>query len=128
MYVKEIKLSSSIKYIKSSDKLTTVRNELLKNKVSCQVVVDEVNNICGIITDRDLLKVEQADFEKIQAGDICSEILLTVTEKDTIKHASILMVNNHCHHLLVITDDEEQVSGVISSIDIVNYYTQIHHG
>jgi signal-transduction protein with cAMP-binding, CBS, and nucleotidyltransferase domain len=127
MYVKEIKLSTSIHYVKSSDNLTTVRNELLKDKVSAQIVVNDANDIDGIITDKDLLKVAYSDFEKKMASDICSELSLTVTENDTIHYASKLMINNHCHHLLVTTEDKSKVTGIVSSIDIVNFYLQQHH-
>jgi len=127
MYVKEIKLSTSIQYVKSSDDLTTIRNELLKDKISTQIVVNDANDICGIITERDLLKVGFSEFDKTKASDICSELLLTVTENDTIDYASKLMINNHCHHLVVITEDKSKVKGIISSIDIVNFYFQQHN-
>lgn len=122
MYVKEIKLTTSINYVKSSDKLTTVRNELLKDKVSAQIVVNDSNSIIGIITDKDLLKVGNSDFDKKKASDICSELSLAVTENDTIHYASKLMINNHCHHLLVTTEDKSKITGIVSSIDIVKFF------
>ena len=126
MYVKDIKLSTALQYIKDSDDLATVRSELLHDKVSAQIVVNQSNDISGIITDRDLLKVDHANFHKIKAADICSDELLSVSDQDTIQKASILMLNNNCHHLLVTNDDKDKVVGILSTIDIVKYYTLQH--
>lgn len=125
MYIKDIELSAALHYIKDSDNLTLVKSEFLHDNVSALVVINQTDDICGMITVRDLLKVSAESFHKINAGDICSNKLLSVSDQDTIHKASILMINKHCHHLLV-TDDKGQTLGILSSIDIVKYFTLQH--
>lgn len=122
MYVKEINLSTVLQYVKDTDDLITVRNEMLQDKVSAQIVVNASNEIYGIITNKDLLRVDS--LHSIKAKDICSTEIVSISEYDTIKKASMLMVNNNLHHLLVTDKNEKKICGILSSIDIVNYYAQ----
>jgi len=128
MFIKEIKLHSTLKYVKDTDDITTVKNELINNNVSTQIVVDNANNICGIITDRDIIKVDSSKYSSTKAKDICTNTLLTISEYDSIDQASKLMVNNKCHHLLIVDKTNEKICGILSSIDIVNYYSNLHVG
>lgn len=122
MYVKEINISTILQYVKDTDNLITVKNEMLNDKISAQIVVNSSNEIYGIITNNDLLSVES--LKSLKAKDICSTQVLSVSEYDTVQRASMLMVNNNLHHLLVTDKDGGKICGILSSIDIVNYYAQ----
>jgi len=122
MLVKDIDQATAMQYVKDGDSLIKVKNELVHDDVSAQVVVNDNNEICGIITIKDILKLSHSDFELYKAKDICSTSLFYVSELDSIAQASKIMVDNKCHHLLITDGNKENIRGILSSLDIVNCY------
>jgi len=122
MLIKDIERTDAIQYVKDNDCLNTVKNSLVHNDVSAQVVANDNNEIFGIITVKDILKLSHSDFALFKAKDICSTSLLYISELDSIKQASKMMVINKCHHLLITDATKENIRGILSSLDIVNYY------
>jgi signal-transduction protein with cAMP-binding, CBS, and nucleotidyltransferase domain len=122
MLVKDIERNVALEYVKCSDSINRVRNELIQDDVSAQIVVNDSNEICGIITIKDILKLSHSDFELLTAKDICSSSLFYTSELDSITQASKTMLQNKCHHLLITDGTKENIRGILSSFDIVNYY------
>ena len=122
MLVKDIEQTTAMQYVKDSDCLNKVKSELVNDDVSAQIVVNDNNVIFGIITIKDILKLSQSDFQLLKAKDICSTSLLYISELDSIKQASKLMVTNKCHHLLITDANKENIRGILSSLDVVNCY------
>jgi|GEM_PF-1821524 len=122
MLVKDIEQTTAMQYVKDSDSLIKVKNELVHDNVSAQIVVNDNNEICGIITNKDILKLSSSDFKLLSAKDICSTELFYISELDSIKKASKMMVTNKCHHLLIIGGNKENIRGILSSLDLVNCY------
>jgi len=119
MQIKEVSLSAILRYVKSSDSLETAKQELLTDSISALVVIDDTADVIGIITERDLLKVSNLEHSQVCVNDICSRDLHFISEDDTIEQASIMMINNHCHHLLVADSESKSLKGILSSLDIV---------
>lgn len=91
-----------------------------KYRIGALLVVDSEKSPTGIITSHDLLAVD--DFLNTPVSLYASSSLLTVTPDDSIRRVSELMMQHHCHHLVVVHGLE--VTGIISSLDIVNFYLQ----
>lgn len=119
MQIKEVSLSAILRYVKSSDSLETAKQELLTDSISALIVIDDTADVVGIITERDLLKVSNLEHSQVCVHDICSRDLHFISENDTIEQASIMMINNHCHHLLVTDSESKSLKGILSSLDIV---------
>ncbi len=122
MKVKDIEKTAAVQYVKDNDCLSKVKSELIHDDVSAQIVVDDSNEICGIITIKDIIKLSHSDFELLKAKDICSSSLFYISELDSIKKASKMMVINKCHHLIVTDAMNKNIRGILSSLDIVNCY------
>lgn len=126
MLIRDVNLSNLVRYIKASDDINQARLAFLQDKVHAELVVnDKDNQLLGIITSTDILKINPADYQGLSAGDICQKDVVSVTPDTSIKHASALMLEHQCHHLIVT--DKGQVTGVLSSIDIVDFYYQAYH-
>ena len=125
MLIKDIERTNAIQYVKDDDCLNKVKSELIHDDVSAQIVVNNNNEIVGIITTKDILKLSNSDFALFKAKDICSTSLLYISELDSIKQASKMMVINKCHHLLITDGTKENIRGILSSLDIVNYYASL---
>lgn len=122
MLVKDIKQTTALQYVKDSDCLSKVKSELIHDDVSAQIVVNDKNEICGIITIKDILKMSPSDFQLLKAKDICSSSLFYVSELDSIEQASKMMLINKCHHLLITDGNKENIHGILSSFDFIRHY------
>ena len=83
------------------------------------VIVIEHNQVCGIITDRDIavrIVAESQDPSTTTLADICSHSLLTVTPTDAVEHAVRLMRTHAIRRLPVV--EEGQAVGIVSLGDL----------
>ena len=79
------------------------------------VIVIEHNQVCGIVTDRDIvvrLVAEAQDPATTTLADLCSHALVTVRPTDTIEDAVRLMRTHAMRRLPVV--EGEQVVGMVS--------------
>ena len=83
------------------------------------VIVIENNQVCGIITDRDIavrVVAEAKDPATTALADICSHSLLTVTPTDSVEHAVRLMRTHTVRRLPVV--EEGKAVGIVSLGDL----------
>jgi CBS domain-containing protein len=83
------------------------------------VVVIEHKQVCGIVTDRDIVVrtiAEAQDPATMKLGDICSHSLLTVKPTDSVEHAVRLM-RTHAIRRLPVVDGGKAV-GIVSLGDL----------
>ena len=83
------------------------------------VIVIEHNQVCGIVTDRDIVVrtvAEAQDPDTTTLADICSHALLTVTPTDSVEHAVRLM-RTHAIRRLPVVDGGKAV-GIVSLGDL----------
>jgi CBS domain-containing protein len=79
------------------------------------VIVIEHNQVCGIVTDRDIvvrLVAEAQDPATTTLADLCSHAVVTVRPTDTIEDAVRLMRTHAMRRLPVV--EGEQVVGMVS--------------
>ncbi|WP_168171415.1 CBS domain-containing protein [Lacimicrobium sp. SS2-24] len=122
MLIEDMTLHLAVHYVETSASLQTARAMMRNHHIGAVLVVDSDNSPTGILTSYDLLDVD--DFTGTPITLRMSSELITVTPKDSVRHASELMVKHGCHHL-VVTDGAE-VTGIVSSLDIVNFYLQAY--
>ena len=83
------------------------------------VIVIEHNQVCGIITDRDIavrIVAEAKDPAATPLADICSHSLLTVQPTDSVEHAVRLMRTHAIRRLPVV--EEGKAVGIVSLGDL----------
>ena len=83
------------------------------------VIVIENNQICGIVTDRDIVVravAEARDPATTTLADLCSHPLVTVTPTDSIEHAVQLMRRKAIRRLPVV--EGGQAVGIVSLGDL----------
>lgn len=97
------------------------------HKYSCVPVVDPEDHCFGIITSNDILKFHMMNrnAKKVRAWEICSHLLIEVSPTLSIKDASMLMIKNKIHHLVVSHDNT--IKGIASSIDLLEAYVAANH-
>jgi CBS domain-containing protein len=83
------------------------------------IVVLNQNQVCGIVTDRDIVVraiAEGCEPSNTSLGDICSQDLTTLSPTDTIEDAKKLMGEKAIRHIPVVEDGRPV--GIVSLGDL----------
>ena len=83
------------------------------------VIVIEHHQVCGIVTDRDIVIrtiAEAQDPATTTLADICSHSLLAVSPTDSVEHAVRLMRTHSIRRLPVV--EEGEAVGIVSLGDL----------
>jgi len=90
-----------------------------KSRLGAAAVINESNQICGIITDGDLRRMleKMDDLSVLQAKDIMSTSPKKINGDALAAEALELMRQNNINQLLVV--DNEQYSGIIHIQDLI---------
>lgn len=91
-----------------------------QNRISCLVVTEGKHPI-GIFTERDLVFLASHDehFNDLDIRDVMSTSLITANSDIDLFDAYRLLESNRIRHL-VIVDDQDEISGVVTQTDIIN--------
>jgi arabinose-5-phosphate isomerase len=102
-----------------SSSLKDVILEITKKRLGLTAVVDEHENLCGVITDGDLRRMLEkgGDFEKTSAKDIMSKSPKTIESDALAVDALDKMRKNNITQLIVVND--ETYTGVIHLHDLL---------
>jgi CBS domain-containing protein len=110
---------SDVHTIPPSATLQQVINRLVEHNCGSLVVVDQ-GNMCGIITERDIVRAAASEPQPLDAcfvRDHMSIELLTGTPADDISDVMGLMTQHRVRHLPIT--EGEQLVGIISIGDVV---------
>ena len=82
------------------------------------VAVCEGNNLVGIFTERDVLRLagENSELQELRVGDVMTRRVLTVSPDDDILAAGALMAERRIRHLPVVQDG--MVMGIVGLRDV----------
>jgi arabinose-5-phosphate isomerase len=102
-----------------SSSLKDVILEITKKRLGLTAVVDEHDNLCGVITDGDLRRMLEkgGDFEKTVAKEIMSKSPKTIEADALAVDALDKMRKNNITQLIVVND--ETYTGVIHLHDLI---------
>jgi CBS-domain-containing membrane protein len=120
---------------------------LIEHKISGVPVVDDDNQLIGIVTENDLIKKNKRfhiptivrlfdayfllDSGKVEdeikkmvattVGEICTKKVLSISEDTTLEEIATIMAEKHIHLLPVLKDNE--VVGIVGKADVVRSMT-----
>ena len=99
---------------------------LLDNRISSLVAVDDDNQLLGIITSTDFVRlVAEGNPEAVTTvGDHMSREVATVSAQDDVQTAADRLLTYNVHHLPVV-DDTEGVIGMLSTTDLTSYLSGV---
>ncbi len=109
--------------------LVAAQEILEQKKINHLLIVDEDNDLLGIVSDRDLKKSWASSattlskneliylLDQVTVADIMTKKTLTITSATTIERAALLM-NQHRINALPVLEDDELV-GIITSRDVM---------
>jgi CBS domain-containing protein len=95
---------------------------MLEEGISSVVVVDEHNQLVGILTSTDFVAIAAAEesAEDFSVADHMTTDVVTTTVQESIQGVADLLIDNGIHHVPVV-DDSEGVVGMVTTTDLTAY-------
>ncbi|MBI5253252.1 MAG: CBS domain-containing protein [Euryarchaeota archaeon] len=121
MLVKDV-MTRNVITIDKNRKLSDAIKLIEKNRIS-RVVVTDSGKVCGIVTEKDLIKTLGSSKTKrilpstLHVSAAMRSALIAVREDAEIREAALLMVQNKVSSLPVI--DGGQLTGIVTTTDIL---------
>jgi CBS domain-containing protein len=119
-------MSSGLQSVGPDTLVEDAAAQMQDNGVGSLVVVDEDNQLLGILTTTDFVDIvakskpkAKTTVERYMTTDV-----LTTTAQTSIVEAADLMIEHRIHHLPVV-DDEEGVIGMVSTTDLAGYISSV---
>ena len=116
-----------IKQILSRQAITVHEHQILRevagilsqNLIGAVPVIDDDNRLCGILSERDLVRAlnEDFDFNSDHAGKLMTRSLITTTPDVTSSELMSLMTKHKIRHIPIIENDK--LIGIVSIGDVV---------
>ncbi len=102
----------------AGDTLAEAARKMWTQQTGSLLVVDESEDLMGIITERDILRAVGTGMalDGATVADVMSKDLTTVSPSTTLREAAKLMADNWIRHLPVV--DSGKVVGIISQRDL----------
>ncbi|MDX9840258.1 MAG: CBS domain-containing protein [Desulfobulbus sp.] len=130
MKVKDIlKVKGSKVYtINENSTLMAATAKFFSNKIGSLIVVNDKEEIVGIIAPNDILKavhegcVENCSLQLV--NQVMTKNLLCASEEDTIDYIQAVMTENRIRHIPIM--DKTELKGLVSIGDVVSAQIKIH--
>lgn len=111
-------MSSPVKVLKQKSTLEEVRN-LMKEKGIRHIPIIENHRFVGIISDRDLLKMDlSGTFAFLKAEDIMNTVVVVAHEETPLAHIAKVMLEEKISAIPVV-NEQHQLTGMITRSDIL---------
>lgn len=101
-------------------------NEMLDNEIGSVVVVDEENQVRGILTTTDFVRIvaERKPKDETPVSAYMSENVLTGSAQDSIRDVADRLVTYGIHHLPIV-DETEGLIGMVTTADLAAYLADV---
>ena len=118
-------MSSPVETVRPVTSVREAATTLLDEEIGSLVVVDDDNELLGILTTTDFVRIT-ADGTATEAtvSDYMSPDVTTATANDPISDVAGTMIDNGIHHVPVV-DDEAGVVGMLTTTDLTAYLSAI---
>ncbi|RLG73109.1 MAG: inosine-5-monophosphate dehydrogenase [Thermoprotei archaeon] len=94
---------------------------MAENDIGCIVVTGSNGQVCGILSERDVIRVLGAKgfIENLKVKDIMSRNVYCMREENTIVEALRVMLERKIRHLPVV-DNRSTLKGIVSLRDVAS--------
>ena len=114
-------MSSPVVSVTPDTPVQEAATQLLDNDISSLVVTDEANELVGILTSTDFVRMiaDETVAAETTVADYMTTSVVTVTANDSVDAVANTMVQRGFHHLPVV--DESRVIGMVTTTDVTAY-------
>ncbi|ELY41058.1 CBS domain-containing protein [Natronorubrum tibetense] len=118
-------MSTSLETVRADTLVEEAAQQMLANEIGSVIVVNEDNQLEGILTSTDFVQIvaERKPKDQTPVSTYMSRNVTTATAQETIRDAADLMVEHGFHHLPVV-DEDEGVIGIVTTSDLAAYLSR----
>ncbi|WP_222917042.1 CBS domain-containing protein [Natrinema sp. SYSU A 869] len=118
-------MSSSLHTVTPDTLVEDAAQKMLDNEISSVVVVDDDNQLEGILTTTDFVRIvaEQKPKDQTLVSKYMSSDVVTASAQDSIRDAADVMIERGFHHIPVV-DEDEGVIGMVTTSDLAGYLSR----
>ncbi|WP_226004153.1 CBS domain-containing protein [Natrinema salinisoli] len=115
-------MSTSLHTVAPDTLVETAGQVMLDNEIGSVVVTDDDNQLQGILTTTDFVRIvaEQKPKDQTPVSKYMSADVVTASAQDSIRDVADLMVERGFHHVPVV-DEDEGVIGMVTTSDLASY-------
>lgn len=119
-------MSSPVVSVTADTPAQEAATRLLDRDISSLVVTDAENDLVGILTTTDFVRMiaDETVAAETTVADYMTTSVVTVTANDSVDAVAETMVQRGFHHLPVV-DDESGVIGMVTTTDVTAYVSHI---
>ena len=117
-------MSSPVETVRPETAVRTAARTLLDEAIGSLVVVDGDNDLVGILTTTDFVRITADDASDATVADYMSTDVTTATATDPIDDVAGTMIDGGFHHVPVV-DEEAGVVGMLTTTDLTAYLSAI---
>jgi CBS domain-containing protein len=101
--------------------LKDVARRMDAERINALIVADEGGDLAGVVSQTDLVKVSEQDWQNMVAEDVMTEDVVTIVADIPVLAAVELMVDNQVHRLVITQGGlaPRRPVGVLSMTDVV---------
>lgn len=118
-------MSSSVHTVSPDTLVEDAGNLMLEEDIGSVMVVDEDNQLAGILTTTDFVQIvaERKPKDQTPVSTYMTQDVITVSAQDDIRDAADVMVEHGFHHTPVV-DEDEGVIGMLTTSDLTSYLSR----
>ncbi|MFC4542938.1 CBS domain-containing protein [Halosolutus amylolyticus] len=119
-------MSTSLHTVTPDTLVEDAGETMLENEIGSVVVVDDDNQLEGILTTTDFVNIVAESHPKAETtvSRYMTTDVITASAQDSIVDAADVMVEHSFHHLPVV-DEDEGVIGMITTSDLAAYLSRV---
>ena len=105
----------------TNDSVKTASSKLHENHIGCMPILNEQQNVVGIISERDLSQLIHSERfnTNLSVDKIMTKDLITCDLNTSVTELMELMTEKKIRHILIM--EEKKLLGVVSIGDVVNH-------
>ncbi|GAB4414229.1 MAG: hypothetical protein OHK0056_20890 [Bacteriovoracaceae bacterium] len=112
-------MSRHVLTLKPTDGLDEAKTLLQKHRIHHIPIVGEKKNLIGLLSDRDLLKLEENKlFNLIEIKEIMSHIVVACTFDTDAREVAKVLVREQISAMPVV-DESRKLIGIVSRVDVL---------
>ena len=107
--------------LKAVDTVKTASSKLHENHVGCMPILDEKQNVVGMVSEKDLSQLIHSERfnTNLTVDKIMSKNLVTCDLNTSVTELMELMTDKKIRHVLIM--ENKKLQGVVSIGDVVNH-------
>ncbi|GAA0239036.1 CBS domain-containing protein [Haladaptatus pallidirubidus] len=119
-------MSTALHTVSSDTLVEEAAQKMLENDIGSVVVIGSDNQLEGILTTTDFVKVvaERQPKDETPVETYMTTDVITATAQDSVRDISDAMIKHGFHHMPVV-DETEGVIGMVSTTDLTAYLSHI---